>query len=70
MIATLYKKRIILFLNQIKKSKQIILIDRFDDRLRETSRKLYEKNTQTKKKTIHIEKSDWKRKTNHGKSNF
>lgn len=59
-----------MFINQIKKSKQIIVIDRFDDRLRETSRKLYEEKNANEKKTIHIEKSDWKRKTNHGKSNF
>lgn len=54
------QKRVILLLNRIKKSKQIIIvIDRFDDRLRETSQKLFEKiETQARKwKKIHMEKS-------------
>lgn len=58
-MTTTLKKRVILLLKRIKKSKQVIVIDRFDDRLRETSRKLYEKiETQVnKEKTIHMEKS-------------
>lgn len=49
--ATLNKQKTGHFIwNHIKKSKQIIVIDRFDDRLRETSRKLYEKEKFTNKK--------------------
>lgn len=48
------KKRVILSPNQIKKSQQIIVIDRFNDRLRETSRKLYRKKIQKKKKQFKI----------------